>query len=171
MTREASIRESVNFRPYRDSDLRMVYSSWVRSYGGLNRDQEKWAIYEYQIELIKKAVSECEILVATPKACSDDDICGWLCYKGAVVQFMYVKKPFRNFGVGTALLKEAGIPEPYVSAYKPSTRLMDKISYAPQLQHMEMLRRYLDGSDWDQNEGRDIGSVESDVYRHFKPGI
>ena len=161
----------INIRESRESDMPMIYSSWVRAYAGLNRSEPKWAVYQHQIETIKKAADYCTVLIATAEGCTDDDICGWLCYHADVVQFVYVKKPFRGFGVAKALMKHAGLKQPFLSAYKPGPWLADRVKYAPQMQQMDALRRYVDGSGGIKNEGRMRRSSESDAYKREESPI
>ena len=137
----------IKIREMSKEDLPFIYSSWIRSYAGQNKDQPKWAVYRLQMEAIKSVIPLCRIYVATPETGDDDDICGWVCHFDRVYQFIYVKSPFRRFGVAKILMASTGWNgEAIVAAYKPPWQMKNKIQYwyAPQLQHGENLRRFED---------------------------
>jgi GNAT superfamily N-acetyltransferase len=57
-------------------------------------------------------------------ACSEDDpdqIIGWVAWEpdSPRLLFLYVKSPFRRFGIATALLAETGLPDDFVYCLKP----------------------------------------------------
>jgi hypothetical protein len=138
----------IRIREGRPEDMAFVYSSWVKSYAGRNKDVPRRLVYGAQVEIIREVVKGCHILVATPEG-ADDDICGWVCYRLPVYQFMYVKAPFRRFGVAITLMKATGWDRgPIMGAYKPSRDILKKIEfeYVPQLQRLDMLERFANES-------------------------
>ena len=134
----------IRIREGRPEDMAFVYSSWVKSYAGRNKDVPRGLVYGAQVDIIREVVRGCRILVATPEG-SDDDICGWVCSRLPVYLLMYVKAPFRRFGVGITLMKATGWESgPIMGAYKPSKEILKKIEfeYAPQMQRLDMLERF-----------------------------
>ena len=135
----------IQIRMANEDDLNFILSSWTRAYAGLNREQPKWAVYRLQSGIIKKVLLRGSVLVATPDG-DDAPIAGWLCHVGSVAQFMYVKKPFRRFGVGRRLIEKAGLREPVMAAYR-APWMKDRVIYAPQLQFADVLEEFMKDAD------------------------
>ena len=132
----------IDIRPAGEADTNFILSSWTRAYAGLNREQPKWAVFKLQTQIIKGAMEMGSVWVATPEG-DDDTIAGWICHVGVVAQFMYVKKPFRGFGVGKKLIEKAGLREPVMTAYM-APWMTDRIIYSPQLQHADVLKAFME---------------------------
>jgi GNAT superfamily N-acetyltransferase len=99
-------------------------------------------VFKLQTQIIKGAMEMGSVWVATPEG-DDDTIAGWICHVGPVAQFMYVKKPFRGFGVGKKLIEKAGLREPVMAAYM-APWMTDRIIYSPQLQHADVLKAFME---------------------------
>ena len=132
----------IDIRIAGEADTNFILSSWTRAYAGLNREQPKWAVLKLQTQIIKGAMEMGSVWVATPEG-DDDTIAGWICHVGPVAQFMYVKKPFRGFGVGKKLIEKAGLREPVMAAYM-APWMTDRVIYSPQLQHADVLKAFME---------------------------
>lgn len=108
----ASADDSVSFsvRPLRSGDEAFTYSSflsWCReseaSAGIFDRNfypvmKDQWA----------SVLRTFDVLVAHPRG-DEEEIAGYLAHKAGVIAFVYVKRsPWRQMGVATLLLREAG---------------------------------------------------------------
>ncbi len=85
-------------------DDNFVFSSWIKSYRSsclLVADEHYSAGQTALVEhLVKTARGH--VYVAVPFD-SPNTILGWVCRRGPVVHYIYVKEAFRRLGVGTAL--------------------------------------------------------------------
>lgn len=107
--------EPVSMRGYNDQDLNFILQSWLLG----DKKQGKYfgirstLYFKEREKEIRKLLLRAGALVVYPKS-SPSTIIGWMCAEtfdlgGAtegVVHFMYVKKEFRRFGVGSAMYKE-----------------------------------------------------------------
>ena len=117
--------ESITFRELdpggHGRELGFVYDSWTRAVArdsiwqplvgkrGVARTPvpPSLSLYYHDITL-KKLLPKCTLL----GACDPDDldvILGYICYEPDVLHFVYVKGGFRRMGIGSRLLREAGI--------------------------------------------------------------
>lgn len=89
--------------PNSDSELRFIRSSWFRSYqkpSGLAFD-----VYEQgQGRLIERLLEGCAVHLATPLTVQDE-VCGWVCWRGPVLHYAYVKQAYRRLGIAAKLLE------------------------------------------------------------------
>ena len=91
-------------------DMDFIADSWRRSY-----DDSPWArcpggLREYistQSQVIQQCLKTSDVVVAHPVEPDNvpTQIMGWMCYRGTVVHYVYVKAPFRRQGIGTALVE------------------------------------------------------------------
>lgn len=120
---------SVVIRAMDDSDLSLVYDSWLKS---LRHDQKHrpgdhrlvhdMDYFRWQREAID------DILVETPVwvACDPEDegnVMGWACGFGNVLHYVYVKELFRGHGVARELIakvREFGGGEPLIVTHLTS---------------------------------------------------
>lgn len=98
----------VVFREARDSDTAFLISSWLRSFAAsklaLMADSD--AYFQGYKLLVEAALSRSRVLVACQKA-DPDAIVGWVAVEPGDVprlHYVYVKHPFRRFGVARRLL-------------------------------------------------------------------
>ena len=107
--------EPVSMRGYNDQDLNFILQSWLlgdKKQGRYFGTRTTLYFKEREKE-IRKLLLRAGALVIYPKA-SPSTIIGWMCAETfdlggateAVVHFMYVKKEFRRFGIGSAMYKE-----------------------------------------------------------------
>lgn len=111
------------FDPNRPHESGIIMEPWLNSWRTsppLRRSShhEVWsAAWEERIRSVLDQADTRLIMAVAPD--NPDRIYGWICYDppeaheldpalGPVVHFAYVKKPFRRFGIATALIKEAG---------------------------------------------------------------
>lgn len=114
-----NIKEQIVFRKFQESDREFVFNSWLRSYRGsrfvrcLLLDMDKETYYEEQHVLIEQLLDR-ETMVSCV-VCNPEDHTHIYGYGfgeqvggqyGTVVHWMYLKKPFRGYGIATELLKK-----------------------------------------------------------------
>lgn len=95
----------INLRPYRSLDEDFIYHSWLasldRSIRGVN-------------DTVRPLIDDCVFSKRIVVACSEeapDHILGWLAWglsddSSPALLYIFVKKPLRNNGIGTRLLRE-----------------------------------------------------------------
>jgi GNAT superfamily N-acetyltransferase len=133
-------------REARESDLPFVFNSWLKAYrdAGAVRGVPNTAYYNGQHDVIDEILHTAGvtcIIACDPK--DTDQIFGWavLVKEDKTVHMVYVKQPFRLFGIAKALLTIMGIIGPFV--YSHRTIVGENIakkkgsSYVP----FELLRR------------------------------
>lgn len=95
-------------RDPKGNDLPFVLNSWLKSDrdNGRNRLMSQETYYGgYRDECIKK-LDKGFVTVACNTE-DEDQIFGWVCADAGVIHYVYVKVPFRNSGVASALVKAA----------------------------------------------------------------
>lgn len=99
----------LSLRAFRDTDRRFIVHSWLKSFGGSRVATlvEPDAYYRDYRKLIERALSRSRVLVACQPD-DDDAIIGWTVVEPRndrmLVHYVYVKHPFRRFGVAKTLL-------------------------------------------------------------------
>ena len=111
------LHQEIALRTGSPSDEAFIFSSWLQSYwDGLMRYDQAIAKNIYftgQHALIECAFRRrgCEIVVATPHD-NPSVILGWLLGErmldGHVIHYLYVKEPFRRFGIARGMLSSIG---------------------------------------------------------------
>lgn len=103
----------VKIRPMQEADTGFVFSSWMRSYRKGCREAKAldWNVYRFgQAELITKLLLGSEVLVAVNEK-EDSQIFGYIVFtefeRVTAVHWVYVKEPFRRFGIARALFQVA----------------------------------------------------------------
>jgi hypothetical protein len=95
-------------RPYIEADLPFILNSWITNYRCYSIDAK--LVKDFDMVGYHQRIRQClnrpetRIIVAG----DGDVICGWLCYDDKAFHYGYVKGPFRQFGIFTALVKHAG---------------------------------------------------------------
>lgn len=100
------------FRPAVESDLNMLLSDWLKSYrrSEFARDMTNAVYFRGHEPLVKSALSRSQVICAV----NPEDpwhVFGWICFEPSslpVLHYLYVKEPFRNYGIGAALLLHLG---------------------------------------------------------------
>ena len=100
----------VRIRAAGEDDSAFIYSTWLKSYAGHNKNVPKRIIWEYEDEKVRELLSSAITLVAVGDSVdSSGDIYSFMCGErfpsGLVVHYCYTKAPFRKFGIAKALLE------------------------------------------------------------------
>ena len=112
------------------TDLPYIHQTWIRSYKSAPRSRrmdpnEYWCRQSVTIE---KCLQSSSILVARMAGKdAPDTILGWICFAGDVLHYVYVRKVFRNQGVASGLLAEAGRPT-IASHFTPHLKYLGCVS-------------------------------------------
>ena len=107
------IKESpdITIRAASKGDSDFIFATWLRAYrygSDFICTIPEGVYFKHQHDAIEVILRRSNVLVATPK----DDltlIVGYMCHQPEVIHFVYVKKPFRQMGIATELLRAAGL--------------------------------------------------------------
>lgn len=116
----ATAGPAVQLRPVELGDVALVMSSWLSSYrdGPVGRLITDSVFYSETRPIVQALVSRCPPVVACDPA-NPDSIYGWACGErvgGAlVVHFVYVRQPWRGWGIARQLVAALG--------YQPGEKL------------------------------------------------
>lgn len=98
-------------RPARAADEAFLYSSFLRAFRESDQSEgikntEYFQTFKAQFGLVLRNFT---VIVAHPEG-EEDEIAGWIAFKGPVVAYVYTKKsPWRRTGVARVLWNAAGI--------------------------------------------------------------
>jgi GNAT superfamily N-acetyltransferase len=97
-------------RPLREADHAFTYSAFLRSYRESDHADgiPNTAFFDrYKLEWAA-VLALFTVLIAHPES-DDDEIAGFVAFKGRTIAWLYVKKhPWRGIGVGRLLMEAAG---------------------------------------------------------------
>lgn len=109
---QRKVADQIRFRPAVPADFAFCYKSMLNSiyFGGdAKRSEELRDFYTGYTRHVDVALRRgATLTVACPLDC-DDTILGFVLTEGEVVHYAYVKLPFRQLGIASALLEHAGI--------------------------------------------------------------
>lgn len=99
----------IKIRPADNLDSPFIYSSWLKSFAGQNKNLNRQIVYAFEDDTVKALLgSSITLIAAGNSATSAGDIYGFICGERTpdhlTVHYCYVKAPFRQFGVARALL-------------------------------------------------------------------
>jgi len=100
-------RLPIRIRPAVQADAAMVYSDWLRSHAGANKNQAKFEVYDLHRPIVERLMEESVTLIA----CHEDDsdqvfawVCGVKVPEFLAVHYAFCKQPFRAYGITKTLL-------------------------------------------------------------------
>lgn len=153
----------ISFRPAEPKDRKFIVESWKDSFrtaytaGLISMDD--WAdVMRPQIEKILDRPIDVIVAYETEDTEALADLIGWIGFEklpdGPYVYYVYVKYPYRNQGVATALFKAAGINPKKPFSYACSTRHVRELSTKiPLARWQPMIARHAPGdSDTRRND-------------------
>lgn len=118
-------------------DLKFVRHSWFESYrkGGRAPDVRFDVYAGGQRPLIERITESLGATIAYPREIPDE-ICGWICYFGRVVHYVYVKQAYRRLGIAAQLLAHREF-EQYTQQTRVGMKLASKrgLVFNPYLLH------------------------------------
>lgn len=97
-------------RPLRDSDHPFTYSAFLKSYRESDYTDgiPNTEFFEVHKQAWAAILARWTVLIAHPEG-DEDEIAGFIAFKGRTVAWLYVKKtPWRRMGVARLLLEAAG---------------------------------------------------------------
>ena len=103
-------KEEIKYRLYTPEDRNFVFSSYLRSY----RNEIKKgtdAYYKYQEPFFDMLLRQGVCLIACHPT-NENDIFGWVLLSNQekpIINYVYTKQIYRNFGIATGLLANFGI--------------------------------------------------------------
>tara|TARA_Y100001973_G_C5130868_1_gene297706 strand:+ start:472 stop:1068 length:597 start_codon:yes stop_codon:yes gene_type:complete len=135
----------VRIRPADHNDQNLIYSSWLKSYAALNKDQPKMVVWKLHAPVVKQLLERSVTLVACDKE-EGDNVYAWMCAertpKFFVLHFAYTKSMFRRWGLQKALVRgfdykkgEAVMCSHRSHLIKSLKKLGHNIVHVPHLQH------------------------------------
>jgi GNAT superfamily N-acetyltransferase len=110
-----------NYRSYHEDDRNFILNSWLKSYKDsmVCKEIPSEIYYETQRELVSKVLDGAQVLVACSPE-SDKQIFGYIAYEHpGLIHYIYVKFPYRKFGIGTSLMEQSEVVAPYISTHLP----------------------------------------------------
>lgn len=99
------------FRPADGEDLNFIFSAWLKSFRNNSwvKSAPNPVYYRYQHELIEKALSRGDCIIAHPEG-SPEHILGFVAFEERggmfIVNYLYVKQPYRKLKIATELLSK-----------------------------------------------------------------
>ena len=93
-------------------DISFVYSTWLKSYkhgSPLTKYTKRELFFEVHQRILDELLSKSKVIIA----CKDDDedlIFGYIVFEPHIMHYVYVKEPFRNYGIGKRLIQEVKTP-------------------------------------------------------------
>jgi hypothetical protein len=105
-------RDEILIRQSNSADMPFIYSSWLKTYkfsSPFAKRIRSTIFFQKHHDLIEDAMNRgMEILVACPKE-GDETIIGYMAFERSknAINFVYIKDPFRGFGVAKFLYEEA----------------------------------------------------------------
>lgn len=140
MTDDSMDKLPIHIRPIRPTDLAFVRDSLWRSHHTATRTKgAKRPFRAYYIAVLDSLLEreETSALVAVNPE-DKDQILGWLLYADfeiPVIHYVYVKEPYRGFGLASTLLEAAGIGDQYVYTF---TNRWSELLASSQSEHLDI---------------------------------
>lgn len=104
--------EDLTFRPLQDSDKAFVFNSWLKSYrnSSFAKSMINEVYFTFHAKLIEQALVSSQVIVAASTV-DQTQVYGWIVFRqldeDTIVHYVYVKFPYRKFGLGEQLLRFA----------------------------------------------------------------
>lgn len=123
----------VRLRQANDEDIPFIFNSWLKSYRSSTfaRNISSTVYFTEHHKVIKKIIESNHVIIA----CNDDNpgqIYGWICAGKTdgifTLHYIYVKQPFRNFGMGKQLLNAFEHDPSYAAIYTHQTNFGAKLA-------------------------------------------
>ena len=96
----------VRIRPADEGDNNLIYSSWLKSYAGLNKDIPRLVTFKIHAPVVQRILERSITLVACDKH-DGENVYAWLTAerkpKFLILHFAYTKAAFRRWGLQKAL--------------------------------------------------------------------
>lgn len=111
-------------RQANEGDLSFIYSSWLKSYRGIQKHVDSDVYFKGQHKLIETILSISNVIVVCPED-DTETIIGYVVYRGDKLHWIYVKSVYRNLGMARTMLTcfEDGKPQSY-SHYSPAVHFL-----------------------------------------------
>ena len=123
----------IQLRLANEEDVPFIFSSWLKSYRNsyFAKNITNTVYYAEHHKLLEKVIKSNKVVVA----CNPDEttqIYGWICagYTDNIftLHYVYVKHPFRGFGVGKTLLNAFEHDPSFAAVYTHNTKAADKLA-------------------------------------------
>jgi GNAT superfamily N-acetyltransferase len=130
---------TIQIRPATERDLNLIFSSWLKSYRPSLFAQKisNEVFYKEHHDAVERALKRSTILIASNPE-DENHVYGWICFEDtgpiSVLHYLYVKNPFRGFGIAKQLLRKM---KPGVFVYTHHTQHFSRLAtgavYSPYL--------------------------------------
>lgn len=123
----------IRLRLANDEDIPFIFNSWLKSYRNsyFAKNISNTIFYSEHHKLLEKVINQSKIVVAC-KEDEPDQIYGWICAGKTegifTLHYIYVKHPFRSFGVGKALLNAFEHDTESAAVYTHHTKVAEKLA-------------------------------------------
>lgn len=100
--------DAITIRPAVETDVALIYSSWLRSYWNATMvgSGVLYAAYQEGQRARIARLIDCVEIACSPAA--PDTIMGWRCSDDVALHYLYVRQPYRHQGIGRYLLATWG---------------------------------------------------------------
>ncbi len=104
-------KPELRLRAAKQYDMPFVRSSWFESYrkGGRAPEVGFDLFRKEHDDLMRRILRYADVQIAFPVGMpeNDDTICGWVCYQGNIVHYVYTKLIYRRRGIADHLIESA----------------------------------------------------------------
>lgn len=111
--------ENIETRLANTDDMNFIYSTWLKSYRHSSNFAKKLSnevFYEWHHKVIDRFLDRGGSITIAHPIGEPSVILGYLCAEkepAAIIQYIYVKKPFRKMGIAKTLHKQCTLAGPY----------------------------------------------------------
>lgn len=97
-------------RPSKVSDIGFIYSTWLKSYkydSPLTKYTKQDLFYKQHQKILDKLLSSPNVTIVIACHDQDEDLnFGYIVYEPSIIHYIYVKGPFRGYGIAKKLLSD-----------------------------------------------------------------
>lgn len=123
----------IRLRTANEEDIPFIFNSWLKSFRNSNfaKSITSTVYFTEHHKVIRKILETNQVIIA----CNEEDpgqIYGWICAGKTdgifTLNYIYVKQPFRNFGIGKQLLNAFEHDPAFAAIYTHQTNFGAKVA-------------------------------------------
>ncbi len=123
----------IRLRSANEEDIPFIFNSWLKSYRNsyFAKAVTNTVFYTEHHKLLEKIIENNQVVIAC-KNDEPDQIYGWICAGKTdgifTLHYVYVKHPFRGFGVGKQLLNVFDHDPAFAGIYTHHTKTAERLA-------------------------------------------